>query len=235
MELTCSRCHQPVAPDHTFCPACGLPQLVYSTESAEAQPQGDRWTAAIQDASTVEWRAAMRFALLLALPAGLLSSASSPLNSLGVFWMAAAAAWAVVLYVRSGRGTAWVTMGAGARIGLVTGILGAWLTFALSGGALFTERYWLHSTAETDTAYKASVEQVFSNAEQQTLNGMEPGDQEKVKAVWGAMQQWMLSPWGRAGVLVAGLSAYSLFLLFFAVGGGAVSARLMARARLPRG
>ena len=34
MEITCNRCHQTVQAEDLFCPACGLPQLVYTTESA---------------------------------------------------------------------------------------------------------------------------------------------------------------------------------------------------------
>src|ERR1700733_3888890 len=136
MEITCHRCHQTVQVEDCFCPACGLPQLVYTADPASGQAQAERWTEAARDASMVEWKPAMRFALLLAVPAGLLSSGLSPLGLFGLFWMAAAAAWAVVLYVR-GQGPAWITIGAGARIGLVTGLLAAWLAFSISGGTLF--------------------------------------------------------------------------------------------------
>ena len=86
----------------------------------------------------VDWKPAMRSALLLAVPAGLLSSGLSPVGFFGLFWMAAASAWAVALYVR-GQAPAWVTIGAGARIGLVTGLLAAWLAFTVSGSVLFVE------------------------------------------------------------------------------------------------
>src|ERR1700759_383658 len=112
MEITCNRCHQPVLADNCFCPTCGLPQLVYTAESAEGQNTADRWTEAARDASMVDWKPAMRWALIVALPAGLLSSGLSPVGFFGLFWMTAAAAWAVVLYVRSQR-PAWITTGAG--------------------------------------------------------------------------------------------------------------------------
>ena len=50
--------------------------------------------------AVVEWKPALRAALILAVPAGLLSSGLSPLSFFGLLWMAAAAAWAVMLYVR---------------------------------------------------------------------------------------------------------------------------------------
>jgi len=234
METTCNRCHQSVQAENTYCPACGLPQLVYSAEPAEGQAQPDRWTDAVRDASEVDWKPAMRIALMLAVPAAMLSSASSPVNSLGIFWIAAAAAWAVVLYVRSQQGPTWVTMGAGARIGLVTGLFAAWLTFSISGGALYVQRFVLHSASQTDAQYKSSVMEMFENATQQSISQMGPADAAQIQIVRAQMETWMLSPWGRAGVLAMGLAAYSVFLLFFAAGGGAVGARLLARVRPPR-
>lgn len=231
MEIACNRCHQTVQAENTYCPACGLPQLVYSAEPVEGQATADRWTEAVRDASVVEWKSAMRIALMLAVPAALLSSASSPVGSLGIFWIAAAAAWAVVLYVRSQQGPSWVTMGAGARIGLVTGLFVAWLTFTISGGALFVQRFVLHSATETDAQYKASVIERFETATQQSISQMGPADAAQIQTVRAQMEAWMLSPWGRAGILAMGLAAYSVFLLFFAAGGGAVGARLLARMR----
>src|SRR5947209_13389378 len=77
--------------------------------------------------------------MLVAIPAGLLSSGLSPVRTLGLFWMSAAAAWAVTIYVRIQR-PAWITMGAGARIGLVTGLISAWVAFAATGFSLFAVR-----------------------------------------------------------------------------------------------
>ena len=57
--------------------------------------------------------------------------------------MAAAAAWAVVLYMRSQR-PAWITIGAGARIGLVTGLLGAWVAAAATGSHAVCDALLLH-------------------------------------------------------------------------------------------
>ena len=67
----------------------------------------------------------------------------------GLFWMAAAAAWAVAIYVR-GQRPAWITVGAGARIGLVTGLLAAWLAFSISGATLFVDRFVLQRLLEPD-------------------------------------------------------------------------------------
>ena len=103
MEILCNRCHQAIQAGDCYCPACGLPQLVYTADGTPGQAQPERWNEAVQDASIVNWKPALRAALMLAVPAGLFSSMLSPLSSLWIFWMAAAAAWTVVLYVRSQR------------------------------------------------------------------------------------------------------------------------------------
>jgi hypothetical protein len=232
MEITCRRCHQPVQADNTFCPMCGLPQLVYAPESPEGQAQTERWTEAARDASIVEWKPAMRAALLFAVPAGLLSSGLSPVGFFGLFWMGAAAAWAVVLYVR-GQRHAWITTGAGARIGLVTGLLAAWLAFAVSGGALFVQRYAMHQSSQIDSDWKSRVE-ASQQMTQQWTAGLEPSDAAQAQTLRAQVEQWMLSPTGHAGIETFSLVFNAVFLLFFAAAGGALGARLLARARRPQ-
>src|SRR6266568_5171214 len=110
MEITCNRCHHTVQAENCYCPKCGLPQLVYSAEDGTPSPQAESWPEAVRDASSIDWKFGMRAALLLAIPAGFLSSDMSPFSGiLGMIWVAAAAAWAVVLYLRSQR-PAWITI-----------------------------------------------------------------------------------------------------------------------------
>lgn len=229
MEITCNRCHQSVQADNCFCPTCGLPQLVYPADASDSQGgQTDRWTGAARDASMVEWKAAMRAAFILAIPAGLLSSGLSPVGFFGLFWMAAAAAWAVALYVRS-QHPAWITAGAGARIGLVTGLLAAWLAFTISGGALYVERFVLHqSNIDSDWKSRVAMSQEMT---QQWATGLGSSDAAEAQAIRSQVQAWMLSPWGHAGIEVFSLAFNSFFLLCFAACGGALGARFMARAR----
>jgi len=231
MEITCTRCHQTVQADNCYCPACGLPQLVYTAESVQGQAQPERWNEPVRDASSVDWKLALRAALTLAIPAGLLSSAASPIGFFGLFWMSAAAAWAVVLYVRSQR-PAWITIGAGARIGLVTGLLGGWLAFGASGGALFVERFVLHQSSQIDAEWKSRVD-MSQQMTQQWTAGMGQADAAEVQAARAQIQAFMLSPEGHAGWEAFGFAGNSIFLLFFAVAGGALGARLLARARRP--
>jgi hypothetical protein len=223
MEVTCNRCHQTVLAENCYCPACGLPQLVYPADAPAGQPQPERWDGAARDAGSVDWKPALRAALLLAVPAGVLSSGISPLGGLGLFWMAAAAAWAVVLYMRSQR-PAWITLGAGARVGLVTGLLAGWVAFGVSGGQLFVQRLVFHQATQIDAAWKASVE-----ASQQLTAQMGIADAAQMQA----QKALMLSPEGHAGFATFGFIFNSAFLLLFAAAGGALGARLMGRTRQP--
>jgi hypothetical protein len=231
MEITCTRCHQSIQAENCYCPACGLPQLVYAADAPPGQTQPERWNEAVRDASAVEWKPALRVALMLAVPAGMLSSEVSVLGRYGLVWMAVAAAYAVVLYVRSQQ-PAWVTIGAGARIGLVTGLMAGWVAFGISGGALFVQRFVLHQSSQIDADWKFRVE-VVQQAAEQVANGMAPADAAQAQASRAQLLAWMLSPEGHAGLQAFGFATSALFLLFFAAAGGALGARLLARTRRP--
>lgn len=231
MEITCNRCHQPILAENIYCPTCGLPQLVYAAEGGTDAPQSERGPEAVRDASSIDWKQAMRAALMLAIPAGLLSSGPSPLSFLGLFWMAGAADLTVVLYMRSHR-PAWITIGAGARIGLVTGLIAGWLAFGVSGCALFIERIFFHRSNQFDAIYSAFVA-TFQQKAQDSLSGMSAADAAQVQAGFNQIQAWFLSPEGHAGVWALSLISNCLFLLLFAVGGGALGARMWARRRQP--
>ena len=230
MEITCQRCHQSFSEGDTFCPACGLPQLVYTAEVGSAPEQPDRWTEALHDASMVHWKPAIRSAVLLAIPAGVLSSSSSPVSFFGIFWMAIAASWAVTLYVRGSEGTAWITAGAGARIGLVTGLVAAWLAFAASGGALFVQRYAFHNGTQIDNEWKNRVD-ASQQMTAQWQAGLSGADANQAKDLRTQIEAWMKSPWGHAGIESFGFAVNALVLVLFAAAGGALGARVTARMR----
>jgi hypothetical protein len=163
----------------------------------------------------------------LAIPAGLLSCGISPVGILGLFWMSAAAAWAVTIYVR-GQRPAWITMGAGARIGLVTGLLAGALAFTISGGALFVQRFIFHQSSAIDSEWKTRVD-ASNQLTQQLATQMGVLDAAQLQA----QKNLMLSPQGHAGIEAFGMASNALFLLVFAAGGGAMGARLLARSRRP--
>jgi hypothetical protein len=224
MEITCTRCHQTVEADNLYCPACGLPQLLYSADNVPGQPPAERWSEPVKDANTVDWKRAMRVSLALGVPAGLLCSLFSPVSIFGLLWMAVAAAWAVALYLRSQR-PAWITMGAGARIGLVTGLLGGWTAAAASGITLFAMRFFLHQGKTLDDTWQAIISDQVAG--QWTAAGVDAQTITLYKA-------WLLSPEGRAGSMLSAILLLVTALIFFAVGGGALGARLQARSRRPQ-
>lgn len=224
MEITCTRCHQAVEAENCYCSTCGLPQLRYSAENVPGQAPAERWLEPVQDASIVDWKRAMRPALALAVPAGALCSLFSPVSIFGLLWMTVAAAWVVALYLRNRR-PAWITIGAGARIGLVTGLVGAWTASAASGLSLFVMRFVLHEGKELDDTWTNIIgEQV---TRQWTLAGV---DAQTINIYKG----WLLSPEGRAGAMLSAILFLVGILVSFAVGGGALGARLQARTRRPQ-
>jgi len=231
MEITCTRCHQTVHAENCYCPVCGLPQLVYPVEGPAGQNSPERWDEGARDASSVDWKPALQAALKLAIPAGLLCSLLSPVGAYGFVWMSAAAAWAVVLYVRSQR-PAWITIGAGARIGLVTGLLAAWLAFGVGCGTLFVQRFVLHQSGQMDAEWNAYADE-YNKASlkmtQQWSSGLEAADVAKLQANQAGIHAMMLSPEGHAGWEVLGLASGAAVLLLFAVAGGALGARMQAR------
>jgi len=229
METTCKRCHRTVEDESCYCPACGLPKLVYSAEDAIEQAPLEQGDEPVLDASSVDWKTALRFAFLLAVPAGILCSGLSPFGFFGLLWMASAAVWAVILYMRK-KQPAWITMGAGARIGLVTGILAGWLAFSISGSALFVERFVLHQSSQIDSEWKTRVELSQQMAQEWTA-GMSPADATEAQKMRAQVQSFMVSPEGHAGIEAFGFAANTVFLLFFAMGGGAFGARMIARRR----
>jgi hypothetical protein len=220
MEVTCSRCHQTVQPGDCFCPFCGLPQLVYTADGSAGPGQPERAGEPVGDASTVDWKAALRLALMLAIPAGAVCSLFSPAAILGFPLMAAAGAWAVALYMR-GRRPAWITIGAGARIGLVTGILGGWAAAFTSAVSLYAERFWLHRGPAIDDAWLAQI-----NLSTQQLATMSFDAQQIAmnKAI-------MLSPEGHAGYMLFTTAFLAIILLAVSVAGGALGARFLGRPR----
>jgi hypothetical protein len=224
MEITCTRCHQAVEVDNCYCPTCGLPQLQYSAENVPGQAPPERWLEPVQDASIVDWKRAMRPALALAVPAGVLCSLFSPVSIFGLLWMTIAAAWVVALYLRNQR-PAWITIGAGARIGLVTGLLGAWTAAASSGISLFVMRFFLHQGKSLDETWTNII------SDQVTRQWSSAGvDAQTINIYKG----WLLSPEGRAGAMLSAVLFLVAILVSFAVGGGALGARLQARTRRPQ-
>lgn len=224
MESTCNRCHQAVDTESCYCPTCGLPQLVYTNEANPGQsPQEKSTEQPPVDAGTVVWRPALRAAMLVAIPAGLLSSGRSPVGALGLFWMSAAAAWAVMIYVR-GQKPSWITMGAGAQIGAVTGLLAAGVAFSATAFNFFLQRKVMGQGKAIDDWWRSFV--ALLSQQWQTMYP-DPPKSVMVKE----LVAWMRTPEAQAGWILGGECAAMLAMLAFAAIGGALGARLLVRSR----
>jgi len=172
----------------------------------------------MQDAGMVDWKHALRVAALLAIPTGVVSNM---LGFFGAFLIALTAVFVVMLYMRN-RQPAWITVGAGARIGLVTGLLSGWSAIATAAISLFALRFWLHQGKAFDDLWA-------------TLAGQQVPEQ-LAAAGWDAQmvalqRARMLSPDGQAGWTIGILLFLATALLPFAVAGGAIGARLVVRVR----
>lgn len=222
MEVTCIRCHQTVQDGYCYCPNCGLPQLVFSAENSAEAGQDKRWGEAVRDANTVDWNSALRSTLPLAIPAGILCSMLSPVSILGLLLMGATAAWVVALYMRSHQ-PAWVTIGAGARIGFVTGVVGSWTAAAMSGLSFYAMRFWLHQGDWLDGFWQNVVNQWQT---QEASAGADAQNVATIKAL-------MISPEGRAGFVLFLIALLMATLVLFAIAGGALGARFLKRAPRP--
>lgn len=223
MELTCNRCHQTVQPGASFCPNCGLPQLVYSAEETDGTAQPVKWEEAVRDASSVSWRPAIRLAFALGFPAGIVCAFLWPVGFISMILMGVTGGWVVALYMKKER-PAWITLGAGARIGLVTGLISAWTASATSGVTLFAMRYWFHEGAVFDTFWTRLVNVQLT----QQWNSM--GADAQTVAM---MKSMLLSPNGRAAWALCTLTFLIGASLVFAIAGGVLSARMQVRRRRP--
>jgi hypothetical protein len=143
--------------------------------------------------------------------------------------MVTGAACAVTLYTRSQR-PAWVTLGAGARIGLVTGLIGAWIAFGVSGIWLFVERVFLHQAGQIDAVYKAFLD-AFEQKAHESMASMSATDAAQLQAMFSHIEAWLTPPEGHAGVWAFSVAFNCAFLVLFAVAGGALGARMLSRRR----
>jgi hypothetical protein len=230
MENTCTRCHQTIEDGSTYCATCGLPQLVYQADAAAGAIPPERRMEPARDAASISWMPAMAVAAKLAVPAGVvfavtyLYSLFFESKAVGLLiLMGGAAAWVVALYVR-GQKPAWITIGAGARIGLVTGIFSAWTATAMCGVLLYGARYWFNAGRFIDNSRSgAFLKQIVDTWNTSGLDVQKVTDEKAL----------LLRPQAQAEGFILLTCLLVSSLLVFAVAGGAMGARLLARPSRP--
>jgi hypothetical protein len=233
LEVTCRRCHETLREADRYCPVCGLPQLLYVAAEAPVMGLGEGVPLPAGDLAAltngIEWRPALRAAVLLAVPAGVLCSGLSQIgSSLALIWMVGAAVWAVALYARRSRSSR-ISMGNGARIGLITALLASWLSFSLNALLLWLARFVQHQGSQMDVDWNGYVDKVHQMDLQMAAQmGMASA---QFTQQLQSQQLLLLSPEGRAGAPLFLFATGTVFLILFAALGGALSARFVGQPR----
>lgn len=205
-----------------FCPHCGSPQiyLVDYEQPAEPAEANTTGTAPPPQPHQVEWKTAIRCALLVAGVAAVLSLIATRFESispLSWLWTVSGSLITLALYQRR-RPLAWMDAGIGARIGIVVGfVLVSCLAVAMAAGGLVA-RYALHDMAGFD----AQTQQLHVQIEHALATNPE------AKLLKG----YLYSPEFRAGMMLAGFALVSGILLVLSTVGGAVGGLLRTRRKV---
>ena len=224
MHEFCHRCGGELpsgSGESPFCPHCGSPQLFLSLDfqSVETGGDGDGQTAPgtpTPRPRQVDWKMAIRCAVVVAAVAGVLSLGAmrvSLLLPVSSIWVMSASLITLGLYQKR-RPLAWMDAGTGARIGVLVGLclaFGLAIPLAVAGVIL---RFGLHSMDGFD---KQMVE-LMSTA---ITNSKTPVPIEVV--------QFFNAPEFRAGFMLVVSAAYSVFLLVLSTVGGAFAGMLQMR------
>ena len=206
-----------------FCPHCGSPQIYlqdYEQQSgaAEADTTGALPPPRLQQ---VEWKTAIRCALLVAGIAALLGLLAQRVQVVLLFswlWTIGGSMITLAFYQRR-RPLAWMDAGVGARIGIVSGLaLVACLGAALAAGGL-AARYGLHNMAGVDAQMTEMLHAEFEKAAALTPQPPE-------------VQRFLYSPEFRAGVMLAVFGMMAGILLVLSTIGGAVGGFMRMRRKV---
>ncbi len=169
---------------------------------------------------------------MLAIPAGFLFFEMLPYSLLlGPFLMAGAAAWAVVLYARRAS-IGKISAGAGARIGMVTGIFASWLVLSANAAGMWVARFLQHQGSQIDAEFVTGINKSLERNQQMAAQmSMTSAEAAQFAQLAKSYSVWLLSPEGRAGSVLMVLAFCAAFLVIFAVIGGAVGAKFLVQPR----
>lgn len=222
MELACLRCGNALHEGEGFCPHCGAPQLVVDT-SEPVGPQQPAQRLGV-DPTRVQWRAAISYALLIAVPVGLLSA----LAGMSSLFVIAGGFGAIALYRK--RTEAFTDGSIGWRVGAILGAAAASIATLADGLRLVIERYALHHGAELDSQFAAVAQQLADQA----LHSNNEAMQQAPQFVHNWASFW-ISADGHAAIQLLTAAIVSAGMILFAATGGAIAGRILsARPRAQR-
>lgn len=206
-----------------FCPHCGSPQIYLQDYEQQTGGAGGDTTGELPPPRPrqVEWKTAIRCALLVAGVGAVLSLGAArvqALSTLSWLWTVSGSLIALALYQRR-RPQAWMDVGVGARIGLVVGLaLIACLAVAMAVAGLVA-RYGLHSMAGFDAQL---TQQLHTQIEKAAAANPEPPE----------VLRFFESQEFRAGLMLAGFAMVSGFVVVLSTVGGAVGGLLRTRRKI---
>ena len=216
MELVCHRCSATLDPDAFYCQNCGSPQVrfVPSDDTAEAavgSPAAGSVALESERGGPVQWKLAIRIAALVGLGVGILSTL---LAAGSVLWVIVGAIFAIRAYRRR-RPLASLARQAGARIGVLVGLLAAAVALAGNAAFLMIQRYGMHQGKLIDTQLTGIVKQAAERAA-----AMDP------QAPVASFANFWLSAEGRIGLILMTMAFLSGLIVLFAVIGGVLGAQI---------
>jgi hypothetical protein len=210
MEHPCHQCSAAVEDGTAFCVHCGAPQIRVGGDSGvmgiAGQPDVLAQATPIPE-SAIQWSQALPSAALAGLIAAILMFI--PLGAFGL-GMIAAGVLGVLFYQRRNPGRN-LSPAAGARLGVVSGVLGFGIFAVLSA----VEMLIFHSGGQLRAALLQAVQQSSSRA------ASDPQVQQ--------MLEYLKSPPGLALVMGLGLAVMLVIFLVLSTLGGALGAVLLRR------
>jgi len=209
--------------DSPFCPHCGSPQIYLQDYEEQNNGSEKSTTGAAPPPSPqqVEWKTAIRCALLVAGVAAVLSVVSAKVqlvSPISWLWTISGSMITLALYQKR-RPLAWMDAGVGARIGVVVGLaLVTFLAVAMAGAGLVA-RYGLHSMAGFDAELTQTL-----HAQVEKAAATAPQPPEVVR--------FLYSPEVRAGIMLAGFAMVAGVLLVLSTVGGALGGFMRMRRKV---
>jgi ribosomal protein L40E len=220
MEQVCHRCGGTLNTSEPFCPHCGAPQLRYeATEEPAPHPHAapaQRLNA--RNPNAIHWSDALLVAILVAIPAGVLSA----LLGLEALWGIAGGMTIISLYRR--RTGTLLTGKMGWRIGALLGVFAAAIASITEAITLVVQRFALHQGAMLDARYH--------DVGQQLVDQLTRSNPDAAAVLPGFVHFW-LTPDGAAAMVLINAAGVAVFVLIFASIGGALGARLTQKTAQP--
>lgn len=180
-------------------------------------PAGNAATGVRAGSGRVFWPAAIRVALLVGIPAGILSGLS--MLSWGCcLWIGGGAALAISLYHKRSPASPRLSVRSGMGVGALAGLIAAYSSVATTAISRVVDRFLFHRGAEIDKFYEMVIQQsstlVHSNV--------------AAEAQWQKYVHFLLTPDGRAAYMLMNSVTTSLGIIAISALGGALGARLLA-------